>query len=463
MSPLPAGWERRVTQEGREYFIDHNTKATHWSLPAHLKSSIQRDDSFAMPPTLPPHWETRQTAQGRTFYVNHVTKITTWERPTMQPDTNWSDDAASVSSVEGIELEDDPAFTLLSTEPGRQSWSNGVNRDELAAAYPTVPDYVLDNVVTAATSKHAAETLLGRMGFEAKTAATTTAPVRETSFAVRNAKPAANVLQQEQVLRNVGKDFSMLDAGLLQSMAQAVDYDEVMLREVLTDMVDQQAKRPRQRPVRSSSAGRLATLDLDDLDDVSMVPTPPPLSSVRRPSASPSSVSAARHAAIAQAVEDADVTLSRASSLAARSDRSDKDDNDDTAPQDMLALLSTSPVQTSPRHPHQRQSPVRLPSPIQSSPRRTTTSPKQLHQPSSSRKLEPRRIVLSSTLAKGPNRELVQGPTRAPGARPSIAQGRDPSLANGVDQSLRRCPSPRQPHRSQAIGANPMLRLQAAR
>jgi hypothetical protein len=30
---LPAGWERAETAEGKEYFIDHNTKTTHWKLP----------------------------------------------------------------------------------------------------------------------------------------------------------------------------------------------------------------------------------------------------------------------------------------------------------------------------------------------------------------------------------------------------------------------------------------------
>jgi hypothetical protein len=35
----------------------------------------------------------------------------------------------------------------------------------------------------------------------------------------------------------------MLDASLLSSMAEAVDYDETMLRAVLVDMVEQQTKR----------------------------------------------------------------------------------------------------------------------------------------------------------------------------------------------------------------------------
>ena len=30
---LPAGWQELRTDEGRTYYIDHNTKTTHWNLP----------------------------------------------------------------------------------------------------------------------------------------------------------------------------------------------------------------------------------------------------------------------------------------------------------------------------------------------------------------------------------------------------------------------------------------------
>ena len=30
---LPAHWERRVTPEGRQYYVDHSTQTTHWDLP----------------------------------------------------------------------------------------------------------------------------------------------------------------------------------------------------------------------------------------------------------------------------------------------------------------------------------------------------------------------------------------------------------------------------------------------
>ena len=30
---LPAGWEMRITDNGRVYYVDHNTKTTTWSRP----------------------------------------------------------------------------------------------------------------------------------------------------------------------------------------------------------------------------------------------------------------------------------------------------------------------------------------------------------------------------------------------------------------------------------------------
>ncbi|KZV61907.1 hypothetical protein PENSPDRAFT_592200, partial [Peniophora sp. CONT] len=32
-APLPMGWERRYTANGRPYFVDHNTRSTAWDDP----------------------------------------------------------------------------------------------------------------------------------------------------------------------------------------------------------------------------------------------------------------------------------------------------------------------------------------------------------------------------------------------------------------------------------------------
>jgi hypothetical protein len=36
---LPPGWERKFTPTGREYFVDHNTKTTKWTLPENVVSA----------------------------------------------------------------------------------------------------------------------------------------------------------------------------------------------------------------------------------------------------------------------------------------------------------------------------------------------------------------------------------------------------------------------------------------
>ena len=33
-SPLPPGWEEKKTPDGKPYYVDHNTKSTHWERPA---------------------------------------------------------------------------------------------------------------------------------------------------------------------------------------------------------------------------------------------------------------------------------------------------------------------------------------------------------------------------------------------------------------------------------------------
>ncbi|KAL3077143.1 hypothetical protein niasHS_013132 [Heterodera schachtii] len=66
--PLPEGWETRMDQYGRRYYVDHTTKSTTWVRPS------------SMP--LPPGWESRRDPRGRVYYVDHNTRTTTWQRPT---------------------------------------------------------------------------------------------------------------------------------------------------------------------------------------------------------------------------------------------------------------------------------------------------------------------------------------------------------------------------------------------
>lgn len=109
LGPLPLGWEMKRLQDGRCFFIDHNTESTTWQdprtmlvQPAAPKPTPQ--PRFSMPlspqPTpsprpaanfnasaapqlgpLPPGWEMALTNDGRVYFANTVTKTTTWEDP----------------------------------------------------------------------------------------------------------------------------------------------------------------------------------------------------------------------------------------------------------------------------------------------------------------------------------------------------------------------------------------------
>ncbi|CAH8821119.1 unnamed protein product [Trichobilharzia szidati] len=64
--PLPPGWDERVDQNGRTYYVDHVNKRTQWDRP-----------SFR----LPQGWEQRTDANGRVYYVDHINHRTTWYHP----------------------------------------------------------------------------------------------------------------------------------------------------------------------------------------------------------------------------------------------------------------------------------------------------------------------------------------------------------------------------------------------
>lgn len=54
--PLPPGWSVDFTMRGRKYFVDHNTKTTHWSHPLETEG-------------LPTGWEKVQSPTHGTYYV----------------------------------------------------------------------------------------------------------------------------------------------------------------------------------------------------------------------------------------------------------------------------------------------------------------------------------------------------------------------------------------------------------
>ncbi|KAH6899756.1 hypothetical protein B0T10DRAFT_524862 [Thelonectria olida] len=89
---LPPGWEQRWTPEGRPYFVDHNTRTTTWVDPRrqqyirmyggqnNANGQIQQQPVSQLGP-LPSGWEMRLTNTARVYFVDHNTKTTTWDDP----------------------------------------------------------------------------------------------------------------------------------------------------------------------------------------------------------------------------------------------------------------------------------------------------------------------------------------------------------------------------------------------
>lgn len=89
--PLPAGWEMKFTPQGRPYFVDHNNRSTTWvdprtsvrmnvTSPAQVRPIVQQQTVTQLGP-LPAGWEMRVTQSGRVYFVDHNTRTTTWDDP----------------------------------------------------------------------------------------------------------------------------------------------------------------------------------------------------------------------------------------------------------------------------------------------------------------------------------------------------------------------------------------------
>ncbi|KAI3649535.1 hypothetical protein MP228_005167 [Amoeboaphelidium protococcarum] len=134
---LPAGWEQRLTTEGRPYFVDHNTRTTTWVDPrrtrqlqfvAPLPSSqgqrlpnsparvqvVQQTVNQLGP--LPSGWEMRLTQTGKVYFVDHNTRTTTWDDPRLP--SNVDDNAPQYKRDFRRKLVYLRAQPAMRTEPG---------------------------------------------------------------------------------------------------------------------------------------------------------------------------------------------------------------------------------------------------------------------------------------------------------------------------------------------------------
>uniref|UniRef100_A0A8C3ASL1 E3 ubiquitin-protein ligase n=1 Tax=Cyclopterus lumpus TaxID=8103 RepID=A0A8C3ASL1_CYCLU len=99
--PLPPGWEQRVDQNGRLYFVDHVEKRTSWERPE----------------PLPPGWERRVDQMGRVYFVDHMTRTTTWQRPTMETVRNYEQWQHQRSQLQGAMQQFNQRFIFGQQDP----------------------------------------------------------------------------------------------------------------------------------------------------------------------------------------------------------------------------------------------------------------------------------------------------------------------------------------------------------
>jgi uncharacterized protein YbdZ (MbtH family) len=78
---LPPGWELAHNPNGIPFYIDHNTKTTHWHLPVSTLQSFPEKSHVSTELPLPIGWEIRVDHKGRRYFVNHIEKVTQWEDP----------------------------------------------------------------------------------------------------------------------------------------------------------------------------------------------------------------------------------------------------------------------------------------------------------------------------------------------------------------------------------------------
>ncbi|RKO99313.1 hypothetical protein CXG81DRAFT_1839, partial [Caulochytrium protostelioides] len=108
LGPLPDGWERRITPDGRPYFVDHHTRNTTWLDPRRVQMysrtgaaggtgaggtapanasqvaaqlAVAQQQSYGALGALPAGWEMRMTNTHRIYFVDHNARITTWDDP----------------------------------------------------------------------------------------------------------------------------------------------------------------------------------------------------------------------------------------------------------------------------------------------------------------------------------------------------------------------------------------------
>ncbi|TNN10325.1 E3 ubiquitin-protein ligase NEDD4-like isoform 1 [Schistosoma japonicum] len=107
--PLPPGWDERIDQNGRTYYVDHVNKRTQWDRP-----------SFR----LPHGWEQRTDANGRVYYVDHQHHRTTWYHPLSEGSRSQTSPPHSTASPDTFNDGDEEGELVVNGEGDIETESN---------------------------------------------------------------------------------------------------------------------------------------------------------------------------------------------------------------------------------------------------------------------------------------------------------------------------------------------------
>lgn len=80
LGPLPEGWEKALTDDGRVYFVDHNQKSTSWIDPR-TKNVRKQDLADLKPGELPYGWEQAYDQSCGVYFIDHLTQSTYVDPP----------------------------------------------------------------------------------------------------------------------------------------------------------------------------------------------------------------------------------------------------------------------------------------------------------------------------------------------------------------------------------------------
>uniref|UniRef100_A0A671XSI2 E3 ubiquitin-protein ligase n=1 Tax=Sparus aurata TaxID=8175 RepID=A0A671XSI2_SPAAU len=98
-SVLPYSWEKRVDQRGRYYYVDHNTRTTTWQRPtaesvrnyqqwqsqrSQLQGAMHQFSQRFLYQVLQAFSGPKRQDNGRIYFVNHNTRTTQWDDPRTQ-------------------------------------------------------------------------------------------------------------------------------------------------------------------------------------------------------------------------------------------------------------------------------------------------------------------------------------------------------------------------------------------